>query len=411
MGRKLHSSRGGWSRMKLGLSSCFVLICVYPILLHGQIISGIDVLKKNEFAILQGRKIGLITNQTGVSRDGRRSIDVLFEAANLRLIAIFSPEHGIRGVEDRDTISDSVDEPTGLPIYSLYGKTHRPTSRMLKGINTLVYDIQDVGTRHFTYITTLAYCMDEAARHRMKFIVLDRPVMINGTIVEGDVPSDTVRKFVRYFQIPTRYGMTPGELARYYNEEGKVGCDLEVVKMQGWNRTRWYDQTGLRWKNPSPNLRRLDQVLLYSGLGCFEWSNLSVGRGTEYPFEYYGAPYLDPEKLAGALEKAGVVGVKFSPVRFTPTSGQFREHECRGVKIEITDREALRVSRVFATMAVELKRQAPQWNYHSDRFADLVGSRSIIDALDHDLTTEEILRIFDEKVQRFQKVRAKYLLY
>lgn len=379
--------------------------------LRSQVISGLDVLKKNEFAQLHGKKVGLITNQTGLSKDGRSSIDILFEAPNLKLAAIFSPEHGVQGTEDRDTIESSVDPRTRLPVYSLYGKTRRPTSKMLEGLDVLVYDIQDVGVRYYTYITTMGYCMEEAARRGIKFLVLDRPVIINGSIVEGDLLPDTVRKFIAYYPIPTRYGMTPGELARFYNEEWRIGCNLEVIKMEGWRRTMWFDDARLRWVNPSPNIRKLDQAILYSGLGCFEATNLSVGRGTDHPFEYYGAPYLDGEELAKQLNERGINGLKFSPVRFTPSTSAFENQECSGVRAEIIDRNQLRTTEAFVRMAIEIKRQTSQWNYHSKRFAEMAGSDFIINALDKNLSAEGILRVFNEKVERFQTVRTKYLLY
>jgi len=379
--------------------------------LRGQVVSGLDVLKRSEFAQLRVKRVGLITNQTGRSRDGRSSIDILYEAPDLKLAAIFSPEHGVRGTEESDTIENRVDERTQVPIYSLYGKTRRPTTKMLQGLDALVFDIQDVGARYYTYITTMAYCMEEAAQRGIRFVVLDRPVMINGTIVEGDILPDTVRKFIAYHPVATRYGMTPGELALMYNEEQKIGCNLEVIKMEGWRRTMWYDGTGLRWVNPSPNIRSLEGAILYSGLRSFESTNLSVGRGTDYPFEYYGAPYLDGEELAARLNSKGIVGVKFSAVRVTPNAGPFKGQVCSGVKVEITDRNELRTTQVFVKMAIEIKRQSPQWNYHSERFADMVGSSFLIEALDQNISAEEILRVFNGKVKRFEAVRAKYLLY
>jgi len=282
---------------------------------------------------------------------------------------------------------------------------------MLKGLNALVYDIQDVGVRHYTYITTLAYCMEEAAKRNLKFFVLDRPVMINGSIVEGEVLPDSVRSFVGYLSIPTRYGMTPGELARYYNEEGKIGCSLEVIKMEGWRRTMWYNETGLRWVNPSPNIRKLDQAILYSGLGCLEATNLSVGRGTDHPFEYYGAPYLDGVRLARELNAAGITGLKASPVKFTPKASTFSNQECNGIKLEVTNRNQLRTSEALVRICILLKQLAPDWNYHTESFATLVGSDFLIRALDRGLTAEEILKVFTDKVEQFKPIRDKYLLY
>jgi uncharacterized protein YbbC (DUF1343 family) len=398
--------------MKRGLIiSITVTLGFLTVPLRGQVVSGLDVLKRSEFAQLIGNKIALITNQTGRSRDGRRSIDLLYEAPNVKLVAIFSPEHGIGGADERAAIEDRVDRRTQVPIYSLYGKTRRPTTKMLQGLDALVYDIQDVGARYYTYITTMAYCMEEAARNGIRFVVLDRPVMINGMVVDGDVLPDSVHRFIAYYPIPTRYAMTPGELAQMWNKEEKIGCKLEVIELEGWHRSTWYDGTGLRWVNPSPNIRRLDEAILYSGLGAFEATNLSVGRGTDYPFEYYGAPYVDGQELAARLNAKGIAGVQFSPMRFVPSSSTFKDEVCSGVKVEITDRNALRVAEVFVRMALQLKESSPTWDYHSDRFADMVGSSFIIEALDKNLSAEEILKVFNEKVSRFETIRAKYLLY
>jgi uncharacterized protein YbbC (DUF1343 family) len=393
------------------ITSITVVLGLLSIPLRGQVVSGLDVLKRSEFAQLIGNKIGLITNQTGRSRDGRRSIDLLYEAPNVKLVAIFSPEHGIDGTDDLPIVQNKVDQRTQVPIYSLFGETRRPTRKMLQGLDALVYDIQDVGARHYTYITTMAYCMEEAARNGLRFVVLDRPVMINGTVVEGDVLPDSVRNFIAYYPIPTRYGMTPGELAQMWNKEQNIGCRLEVIKIIGWHRSMWYDGTGFRWFNPSPNIRRLDQAILYSGLGCLEATNLSVGRGTDYPFEYYGAPYLDGEELAARLNAKGIAGVRFSPARFVPKSSTFKNQVCSGVKVEIVDRNQLRVAEVFVRMALQLRESSPQWEYHADRFAHMVGSSFMIDALDKNLSPEEVLKAFREKVARFEAVRAKYLLY
>jgi uncharacterized protein YbbC (DUF1343 family) len=394
-----------WGVLFLLVSGCL------DIPLRPQVLPGIDVLKKTEFSEILWKKVGLITNQTGRSKDGRRTIDVLFEAPNVKLVALFAPEHGLQGTEDREGIGDTIDAATGLPVYSLYGKTRRPTDTMLKDIEVLIYDIQDVGARYYTYVTTMGYAMEEAAKRGIKFVILDRPAMVNGSIVEGDMSSDSTRDFIAYYPVVTRYGMTPGELARYYNDEKHIGCNLAVVKLEGWRRGMWYDETGLRWVDPSPNIRTLQQALLYSGLGCFEATNFSVGRGSKHPFEYYGAPYLNGEELAARLNEKKISGARFSPVKFVPNASTFKDRECSGVNVEITNRNEFRASVVFVQMAVEIKRQTSEWNYHSERFRLMAGSNSIIDGLDSNLTAEEILKVFKEKADRFQEVRNKYLLY
>ncbi len=259
---------------------------------NGNVRTGIDVLEKEHFAPLKGLRVGLITNETGVDSEGRRTIDLLNHAPDVHLKAIFSPEHGLWGKED-SAVASSTDPATGLPVYSLYGKTRRPSARMLEGLDALVFDIQDVGVRFYTYITTMAYCMEEASRRHMAFYVLDRPNPIGGSIVEGPILDSDLKSFVGYFQLPVRYGMTMGELAEMFNGEEHLGANLHVIKMQGWERTDWLDETGQQWMNPSPNLRSLTETILYPGVGMVEGANISVGRGTDTPFELLGAPWID----------------------------------------------------------------------------------------------------------------------
>src|SRR5262245_15260319 len=309
-------------------------------LLH-PVLTGIDVLEMNGFKQLEGRRIGLITNHTGKDAKGRSTIDVLASAKNLKLVAIFSPEHGLRGIEDA-AVGDQRDEKTGLLVFSLYDKDkRRPTAEMLKGIDTLVYDIQDVGARFYTYITTCAYAMEEAAKNKIRFVVLDRPNPINGYDIEGPVAdaeltAQSSYSFTAYHSIPVRYGMTMGELAMLFNGERKIGADLTVVQMEGWRRADYYDGTALPGVNPSPNMRSITEALLYPGIGLLETTNISVGRGTDTPFELIGAPWVDGIRLAEELNRAGLGGCRFVPVRFTPKSSKFSGQECGGVNIVIT---------------------------------------------------------------------------
>src|SRR5262245_35759074 len=305
------------------------------------VLTGIDVLERDNFKQLQGRRIGLITNHTGRDREGRSTIDVLATAKGLQLVALFSPEHGLRGLEDHP-VADAKDEKTGLPVYSLYDKDRRrPTAEMLKGIDTLVFDIQDVGTRFYTYVTTCGYDAEEAAENKIKFVVLDRPNPINGYDIEGPVAEAELTaqpsySFTSYHSIPVRYGMTIGELAQLFNTERKINADLTVIKMEGWRRADYYDGTTLAWVNPSPNMRSLNAAVLYPGIGLLETTNISVGRGTDTPFEVIGAPWIDGRKLSEALNRAGLAGVRFVPVVFTPTSSKFAGEECGGVNIVVT---------------------------------------------------------------------------
>ncbi|HWH79201.1 MAG TPA: DUF1343 domain-containing protein, partial [Candidatus Binatus sp.] len=260
-------------------------------------------------------RIGLVTNQTGRDRLGRTTIDVLFKAPDVKLVALFSPEHGIRGLAD-DKVSDSKDEMTGLPIYSLYGETRRPKAEQLKDLDAVVYDIQDVGVRFYTYTATLGNLLEEAAKVKLPIFVLDRPNPINGIDVEGPVADPDKFSFTAYYAIPVRYGMTIGELARFFNEEKHLGADLRVIQLDNWRRPMWLDSTGLTWINPSPNMRSLTQAALYPGIGLLETTNVSVGRGTDTPFEVVGAPWIDGAKLSANLNSRRIPGVRFVPIRF-----------------------------------------------------------------------------------------------
>src|SRR6185503_9221092 len=261
-----------------------------------KVLTGIDVLERDGFKQLAGLRIGLITNHTGRNREGRQTIDVLNKAPGVRLVALFSPEHGIRGLAD-DKISDSKDEATGLPIYSLYGETRRPKAEQLKDLDALVYDIQDVGARFYTYISTLGNLLEEAAKLKLPVFVLDRPNPIGGLDVDGPIADNDKLSFISYHTIPTRHGLTIGELAQLFNKQRKIGADVRVIKMEGWRRSMWFDETNLTWINPSPNMRSLTEATLYPGVGLLETTNVSVGRGTDTPFEIVGAPWIQGDKL------------------------------------------------------------------------------------------------------------------
>jgi uncharacterized protein YbbC (DUF1343 family) len=315
------------------------------------VLSGIDVLRANNFDVLRGRRVGLVTNHTGRARDGATTIDLIHAAKDVTLVALFSPEHGIRGILDAN-VPSSKDEATGLAIHSLYGETRRPTDAMLDGIDTMVIDLQDIGARFYTYMTTMAFVMEEAAKRNIRVVVLDRVNPINGYQIEGPTLEKGTSTFVGYFAaMPTRHGMTLGELARMFNAENKIGAELLVVELQNWSRDDWFDATGLPWINPSPNMRNLLQATLYPGVASFEGTNLSVGRGTDTPFEQIGAPWIDGVKLSDALNARGLPGIRFYPVRFTPASSKYAKQECQGVFMVITDRAALRPVRVGAEIA------------------------------------------------------------
>jgi len=379
------------------------------------VLTGIDVLERDRFRQLEGRRIGLITNHTGRDRAGRSTIDALVAAKNLRLVALFSPEHGLRGFEDTN-VGDTRDEKTGLPIYSLYEKDRRrPSPNTLKGIDTLVFDIQDVGARFYTYTTTCGYAMEEAAKNKIKFVVLDRPNPINGYDVEGPVAERELTdqpsySFTSYHPVPVRYGMTIGELAMLFNSERKIGADLTVIKIEGWRRADFFDGTALTWVNPSPNMRSLTEALLYPGIGLLETTNISVGRGTDTPFEVIGAPWLDGQKLAEALNRAGLAGARFVPVRFTPKSSKFANEECGGVNIVVTDRGVFRPVATGVEIAYQLNLlHSGTWKV--DDYLRLLVNRAALAALKEGKTASQIAATWQDGLAQFARIRQKYLLY
>lgn len=308
---------------------------------HG-VLTGLDVLVQQNFAPLQGKNVGLITNHTGLSRDGKRNVDLML-SSGVHVKALFSPEHGFVGTEDQPNVSDNVDENTGLTIHSLHsGKTHRLTPEMLTGVDTLVYDIQDVGARFYTYSCTMIYGMQEAARNHLPFYVLDRPNPITGTHVEGPVIDSDLESYVGCSAVPIRHGFTFGELAQYVNGEQHIGADLHVIKMQGWHRGDWWDSTNLTWIDPSPNMNSLPAALLYPGTCLLESSkNFSVGRGTRVAYEQIGADWLDGRKLAAFLNARSIPGVRAYPTRFRPAAYHFEGQSIEGVRFVITNRDVL----------------------------------------------------------------------
>lgn len=376
---------------------------------HSWTLTGIDVLKRDGFKQLAGRRVGLITNHTGKDRDGNSTIDLLFQAKSVKLVALFSPEHGIRGQAD-EAVGDTKDPKTGLPIYSLYGERKRPSPDTLRGIDTLVFDIQDIGARFYTYITTMGYAMEEAAKAGIRFVVLDRPNPINGVDVEGPLADPDQLSFTAYHSLPIRHGMTVGELARLFNAERKIGVQLEVIPMEGWRRTMWFDETGLLWINPSPNMRSLTAAALYPGIGLLETTNLSVGRGTDRPFELIGAPWLDGQRLAERLNRAGLTGVRFIPVRFTPNGSVFANQECGGVNIIVTDRHAFDSVRCGIEVAVALRELFPsQWQI--ERYGRLLANQATLRALQQRASADELIAQWQRALDDFMRVREKYLIY
>ncbi len=371
--------------------------------------SGLEVLVEQDFVPLQGRRVGLITNHTGVTRDGRSAIDLFARAPGLTLVALFSPEHGLRGQLD-DKVAHSVDPQTGLPIYSLYGDTRRLTDDMLRGIDTLVFDIQDAGVRFYTYKTTMAYAMEEAARRKIAFFVLDRPDPLGGQILEGPMLDPDRLSFVGYFPMPVRFAMTHGELARLFNAENKIGADLRVIQMQGWRRGMTYEQTGLPWVAPSPNLRTLRAAFLYPGIEILQAAGVSVGRGTDTPFELFGAPWIRSQELLDELARTKLPGIRFRPVAFTPTSGLHAGQVCQGLALAVTDRRHFRSMTLSLAIASALWKLYPQ-QFKLDRTITLLGSVSTVEALRRGLTPPSIVASWSGGLARFRALRSRYLLY
>lgn len=375
---------------------------------NGTVLNGIDVLKRDDFRQLRGRKVGLITNHTGIDRERNATIDLLRAAPGMELVCLFSPEHGIRGELDHEKIGDTTDEKTGLPAYSLYGERRMPSEEQLKGIDTLVFDIQDVGCRFYTYISTMTNCMEAAGKAKIRFLVLDRVNPI-GPLVEGPVLSGE-RSFVAAHEIPLRHGMTVGELARLINAERKFGADLGVIRCEGGMPVQWFDGTGQPWRNPSPNMRGPTAALLYPGVGMLEFCKLSVGRGTDTPFEVLGAPYLDDLALAAELNRSGLPGIRFVPVRFTPAASVFANEECRGVRFIVTDRAAFRSVDLGITLACVLQRS------HGDKLelekaSKLLGDEPTLEAIRGGSTPAQIKAGWSPGLESFSKRRVPHLLY
>jgi uncharacterized protein YbbC (DUF1343 family) len=378
--------------------------------------SGLEVLARDGFKPLQGKRIGLVTNHSAVDPARTSIIDVVAAGKGFTLTALFSPEHGIRGTEDAGVASGR-DAKTGLPIHSLYGKTRKPTAEMLKDVDLLVFDIQDIGARYYTYISTLALVMEAAKENDRAVLVLDRPNAIGGDAVEGPVLEEGLRgNFIGYFGLPTRHGMTIGELARLYNAEFGIGCRLDMVKMEGWSRSMYFDDTGLPWVNPSPNMRSLAAAIAYPGLGALEGTSLSVGRGTEKPFVWYGAPWLDGDKACAELSGRKLPGVRWKPVRFTPAKQPgmpvypHSEKECGGFEVEITDRARFRpVSAALHAMDV-LRRLYPR-EFTFGRACGMIGRKSIETDLTAGKSPAEIEEAWQAELQAFLAARKKYLLY
>ena len=374
-----------------------------------RVMTGVDVLAARKFAALAGKRVGLITNHTGLDAVGRRTIDLLARAPGVKLRAVFSPEHGLSGKADWKVASGR-DASTNLPVYSLYGETRRPKPEMLQGLDAMVFDVQDAGARFYTYMSTMAYAMEAAAQKGIEFVVLDRPNPISASRLEGPVMDSDLRSFTGYFPLPVRHGMTLGELARMFNGENRMGVRLTVIPMQGYRRDMWFDETGLAWVNPSPNLRSLDQAALYPGVALSEASNVSVGRGTDTPFELLGAPWIRADELVQHLRSRRIPGVEFEPAAFTPDSSIFAGQPCNGIRIVLKDRGRLNAVGLGVEILCALQRLHPGV-FQLDTALHMVGSRTVIRAIADGLEPESIVASWQPQLEEFRRRSALYLLY
>jgi uncharacterized protein YbbC (DUF1343 family) len=374
-----------------------------------KVMVGLDVLEGERFAPLRGKHIGIITNHTGLDAQGRTTIDALTHAPGVQVIALFTPEHGLGGTKD-ENVASTKDSVSGLPVYSLYGETRRPTDEMLAGIDALVFDVQDAGVRFYTYTTTMAYCMEEAAQRKIAFFVLDRPDPIGGEMVEGPVLDANKTSFTAYFRLPVRYGLTIGELAQLFNEENHIQCNLHMIAMKNWRRNYFYEETGLRWLPPSPNLRTLKGSVLYPGLEILQNGGVSVGRGTEAPFEEFGAPWMHGEDVAARLNERHLAGMRFVAADFIPVAGLYAAERCGGVAIRVLDKRAVRSMTMGVEIASILRQLYPD-HFDVQKMLFLVGNEQTIRHLQEGMPATEIVKEWDADLKVFEPIRRKYLLY
>ncbi len=383
---------------------------------------GADLLIKDNIALIKGKTLGLVVNQASVLSDGRHLVNALSEEKAVRIGALFSPEHGIRG-DTTSAVEDTVDKETGVPIFSLYGKTYKPTPEMLKGIDVLIYDLQDVGAKFYTNLSTLGFAMEAASEKGIPIIVLDRPNPIRGTYVDGPVTDDSMRSFVGYATIPIAHGLTVGELAQMYNGESWLHngrkADLTVVKMEGWARNMWHDQTGLAWTKPSPNMPALSTATVYTGTCFFEGTNVSEGRGTDKPFELIGAPWLDTERLVPELNRLSLPGVEFEGARFIPALKPGNTHPpkydgepCNGVFIKVTDRDKFEPVKAGLYLLWAIKNGHPKaFEWKTATIDRLAGTAELRNMLDEEKTPQEIISTWQAGLKKYVFLRSKYLIY
>lgn len=377
--------------------------------------TGIDVLETTGLGgdSSHPRRIGVLTNQSGVDSQGRRTIDVLAAMPGVKLTAIFTPEHGLAGKQDTTEITEERDATSGVTVYGVYGGTdakRRPPLEVLKTLDAVVIDLQDVGARYYTYKTTVGYFLEGAAQAGIEVIVLDRPNPIGGAAVQGPVSDEGRESFILYHPLPTRHGMTLGELALLFNAERKLHARLRVVAMEGWRRSQWYDQTGVPWVNPSTALRSLTATTLYAGVALIEFNNVSVGRGTDTPFELVGAPWIQDQEFADYLNRRRIPGVRFAATEFTPRASVYANQDCKGIRIEVTDRDALDPPELGVELAAALEKLYPK-QHKMERMILLLGNQSVFDAIQRGDDPRRIARSWQGSLKKFKRLRQRYLLY
>jgi len=394
-------------------------ILIFALLVSGcqaSVKTGLDNINSYKH-LFDGKRVGIITNHTAYNSRGQHIIDVFRSMDNVTVAAFFSPEHGIRGVEEAGVHIESMTDPNyQAPVYSLYGKTRKPTRQMLENTDVLVFDIQDVGARFYTYIYTMSLAMEAAAEYDKRFVVLDRPNPINGLRVEGNILKPQFATFVGLYPVPVRHGMTAGELARMFNEQGwlkdSVRADLVVVPMKGWRRSMWYDRTGLRFIKPSPNMVSLETATVYPGLCLLEGTNVSEGRGTPQPFTQFGAPWIDSKSLVAELNKLNLPGILFRPASFTPVSSKYKGQQCKGVKIIITNRDLLEPYFSGILIVNRIYHMYPdKFQWKTGHFDRLCGTSAIREAITNRSSLEKLRESWQAELKSFLQIRNKYLMY
>lgn len=387
------------------------LIALFLLNIFSNVELGIDVLERNNFDILLNKRVGVIVNHTSVNSSGKNLVDLLIDN-NINLTAIFSPEHGFKGnVEGGYLIDNSTYR--NIPLYSLYGRTKRPTDDMIRNIDVLVFDIQDVGSRFYTYLTTMGYAMEEASKKKIEFVVLDRPNPI-GDIIEGPILDDDINAFTAYYKIPTRHSLTPCEMAYLHKMKSKMDIKLRCVKMENYKKKMFFDETNIDWINPSPNIRNLNAALLYPGIGCFEATNISVGRGTDSPFEFFGSPWLNNTLIADELNKLNIEGVVFIPVEKIPNMDIYKGESIKGIFIKIVDKEKIKAMDIFVNIFYLIRKyNFDKFEVKKDEIAKMVGTKKFLEMIEKGKKPDYILKKFQKDVKKFKKyiIKNKIVLY